>query len=71
MVWKIDLSDARTRVVKEGSLGKNLLSASGPIFPGLDPGPAQGLTWASLGLDPGQPKSAQAKKLVKKWFLGK
>ena len=23
-----------------------------PIFPGLDPGPAQGMTWASLGLDP-------------------
>ena len=30
-----------------------------PIFPGLDPGPAQGLTWASLGLDPGQPRPAQ------------
>ena len=44
---------------------------SGPVFPGFDPGPAQGLTWASLGLDPGQPRSAQAKKLVKKWFLGK
>ena len=28
-----------------------------PIFPGLDPGPAQGLTWASPGLDPGQPRS--------------
>ena len=24
---------------------------------GLDPGPAQGLTWASPGLDPGQPRS--------------
>ena len=24
---------------------------------GLDPGPAQGLTWASPGLEPGQPRS--------------
>ena len=29
----------------------------GRFSQGLDPGPAQGLTWASPGLDPGQPKS--------------
>ena len=47
-----------------------------PIFPGLDPGPAQGLTWPSLGLDPGQPRPAQVspgqprpKNWSKKCFL--
>ena len=29
----------------------------GQFSQGLDPGPAQGLTWASPGLDPGQPRS--------------
>ena len=29
----------------------------GRFSQGLDPGPAQGLTWASPGLDPGQPRS--------------
>ena len=48
---------------------------SGPIFPGLDqgpagldPGPAKGLTWASPGFDPGQPRQPGqflAKILVK------
>ena len=33
------------------------LGKIGAIFHGLDPGPAQGLTWASPGLDPGQPRS--------------
>ena len=37
-------------------LGKPL-GKLGQFSQGLDPGPAQGLTWASPGLDPGQPRS--------------
>ena len=33
------------------------LGKLGRFSEGLDPGPAQGLTWASPGLDPGQPRS--------------
>ena len=33
-------------------------------WPWLDNGPAQGLTWASPGFGPGQPRPAQVKFLV-------
>ena len=42
----------------------NFLLGGGVGHRWLDPGPAQGLTWASPGFGPGQPRPAQVKFLV-------
>ena len=42
------------------------LGKLGQFSQGLDPGPAQGLTWASPGLDPGRPRSILLVKILVK-----